>query len=52
MQVPKGKYRLELELRPGESLAKQPEETQIDASDLDAGRDFLVTLTPQLETGV
>jgi hypothetical protein len=25
MQVPKGKYRLELELRPGESLAKQPD---------------------------
>ena len=46
MQVPKGRYRLVLELRPGESLAKQPEETQIDTSDLDAGRDFLVTLKP------
>ena len=46
MKVPTGKYRLELELRPGESLAKQPEETQIDTSDMDAGRDFLVTSKP------
>lgn len=46
MKVPKGKYRLELQLRAGESLVKQPEETQIDTSDMDAGRDFLVTSKP------
>jgi Carboxypeptidase regulatory-like domain len=46
MKVPKGRYRLELQLRPGESLAKQPEETQIDTSDMDAGRDFLVASKP------
>ena len=46
MKVPKGRYRLELQLRPGESIAKQPDETQIDTSDMDAGRDFLVTSKP------
>jgi hypothetical protein len=46
MKVPKGRYRLELQLRPGESLANQPEETQIDTSDMDAGRDFLVASKP------
>ena len=46
MKVPKGRYRLELELRPGESLTTQPAETQIDTSDMDAGRDFLVTMKP------
>ena len=46
MKVPTGRYRLELQLRPGESLAKQPEETQIDTSDMDAGRDFFVTSKP------
>ena len=46
MKVPKGRYRLELQLRVGESLAKQPDETQIDTSDMDAGRDFLVTSKP------
>ena len=46
MKVPTGRYRLELQLRPGESLSKQPEETQIDTSDVDAGRDFFVTSKP------
>jgi hypothetical protein len=51
MKVPKGRYRLELELRPGESLVRQPEETQIDTSDMDAGRDFLVTVKPPPTSG-
>src|ERR1700750_1854797 len=29
LQVPKGTYRFEIELRPGEALAKQPEETHV-----------------------
>jgi Carboxypeptidase regulatory-like domain len=44
IQVPPGTYRIELELRPGEVLEKQPAETSIHTSDLDARRDFVVTL--------
>ena len=44
IQVPAGTYRIELELRPGETLEKRPAETHINTSDLDAGRDFVVTL--------
>src|SRR6185369_3219465 len=44
IQVPKGTYRIELELRPGEALARQPAETHITTSDLDARRDFVVTI--------
>ena len=44
IQVPPGTYRIELELRPGEALEKHPAETRIGASDLDARRDFVVTL--------
>jgi hypothetical protein len=42
MKVPIGRYRLEVELRAGESLAEQPSETEINTSDLDADRDFVV----------
>lgn len=44
IQVPPGTYRIELELRPGETLEKHPAETRINRSDLDSGRDFVVTL--------
>jgi hypothetical protein len=44
IQVPKGTYRFEIELRPGETLAKQPEETHVGNSDLDTTRDFVITL--------
>ena len=44
IQVPPGTYRIELELRPGEAVGKQPAETRIHVSDLDARRDFVVTL--------
>ena len=43
IQVPEGTYRFEIELRGGETLAKQPEQTHIGNSDLDAGRDFVIT---------
>ena len=46
MKVPPGKYRIELELRQGERIVKQPGETQINQSDLDPGRDFVITLAP------
>ena len=42
MKVPRGRYRLEVELRPGEVLSEQPSELQIDASDMDSGRDFVI----------
>jgi Carboxypeptidase regulatory-like domain len=43
IQVPRGKYRLAVELRDGETVSKQPAETTITNSDLDAQRDFVVT---------
>jgi hypothetical protein len=44
IQVPTGTYRIEIELRPGEMLAKQPEETHVGNSDLDTSRDFVITM--------
>jgi Carboxypeptidase regulatory-like domain len=44
IKVPEGTYRLELELRPGETLAKQPGETHINKSDLDPKRDFVISV--------
>ena len=44
IKVPKGTYRIEIELRPGETLAKQPQPTEIHNGDLDAGRNFVVTV--------
>jgi hypothetical protein len=43
VKVPEGIYRFELELRPGEAVSKGPEQTQVNNSDLDAGRDFEVS---------
>ena len=43
IKVPEGTYRIEVELRPGEMLAKQPDQTKIGNSDLDSGRDFVIT---------
>jgi hypothetical protein len=42
MKLPAGKYRLEVELRDGERVTEQPAETEITASDLDSGRDFVI----------
>lgn len=42
MKVPPGHYRLEVELRPGEKLSKEPGATKINASDLDPNRDFVI----------
>jgi hypothetical protein len=46
MKVPTGKYRLEVELRPGETLAEQPAETEVNTSDLDPHRNFTITVKP------
>ena len=46
LQVPEGTYRIEVELRPGEALAKQPDTTKVHNSDLDSGRDFVITAKP------
>jgi Carboxypeptidase regulatory-like domain len=42
IKVPEGTYRLELELRSGEVVVKQPAETRIQKSDLDPRRDFTI----------
>jgi Carboxypeptidase regulatory-like domain len=44
IKVPQGTYRLEIELQAGESVVKQPSETQINKSDLDPKRDFVIRL--------
>jgi hypothetical protein len=43
IKVPQGTYRLEVELRAGERVVKRPDETRIDTSDLDTGRDFVIS---------
>lgn len=43
IKVPQGTYRIEVELQPGETVAKQPAETRINNSDLDPHRDFVIT---------
>jgi hypothetical protein len=45
IKVPhEGRYRIEVELRDGEVIAKGPEETDINNGDLDPGRDFEITV--------
>ena len=44
MRVPPGTYRLEMELRVGEAIATTPAPTEVDPGDLDAGRDFSLTV--------
>jgi hypothetical protein len=44
VKVPEGTYRIQIELRAGEMLVKQPGETRVRNSDLDAQRDFMITV--------
>jgi hypothetical protein len=44
IKVPEGTYRLEVELRPGETVAKHPGETRINRSDLDPQRHFVIAV--------
>jgi hypothetical protein len=47
IKVPEtGRYRIEVELREGEVVAKGPQETDINNGDLDSGRDFEITVKP------
>ncbi len=45
IQVPQGTYRLELELKPGETIVKHPGDTKINRSDLDPQRHFVISVT-------
>jgi len=44
IKVPEGTYRIAIELRPSETLAKQPAQTHINNGDTDSGRDFVITV--------
>jgi uncharacterized protein YfaS (alpha-2-macroglobulin family) len=46
IQVPEGTYRIEVELRAGEVLTKQPDPTLVTNGDLDTGRDFVIAVKP------
>ena len=43
IKVPQGTYRLEVELREGEKITKQPGDTKVQNSDLDPQRHFVIT---------
>jgi len=42
IKVPPGRYRLEVELRGGDQLAQQPEQTHVNVGDLDAQLNFVI----------
>ncbi len=42
IKVPAGKYRLEVDLRGGDVIARQPAQTDVNAGDLDAQLDFVI----------
>jgi hypothetical protein len=44
VKVVEGTYRLQVELRPNETLASGPEQTEVNRGDLDSGRDFTITV--------
>jgi len=43
IKVPEGMYHIDVELRPGEVLARRPDDTRVGNSDLDPHRDFVIT---------
>jgi hypothetical protein len=45
IKVPEGTYRLEVELRPGETVTTQPGDTRVNRSDLDPQRHFVITVS-------
>ena len=52
IKVPEqGRYRLEVELREGEVVAKGPGETDVNNGDIDPGRDFEITVNASLKRG-
>lgn len=42
IKVPPGRYRMEVELRGGDQLAQQPEQTHVNVGDVDAQMNFVV----------
>jgi len=42
IKVPPGKYRLQVELRSGERLTRQPDEDEVNIGDLDEALDFVI----------
>ncbi len=46
IKVPQGNYRVEVELRQGEVVTQKPDDVHISKSDLDAGRNFTITVKP------
>jgi hypothetical protein len=42
IKVPPGRYRMEVELRGGDQLAQQPEQTNVNVGDVDAQMDFVI----------
>jgi hypothetical protein len=46
IKVPAGTYRLEVEMRGGETVSKQPDTTEVNVGDLDPDRDFVLTIRP------
>jgi hypothetical protein len=50
LKVPAGRYRLDIELRPGESLAERPDPTDVAVGDIDSARNFVVTRASRGET--
>ena len=52
IKVPQeGRYRIEVELRDGEVIAKGPGETDVNNGDLDPGRDFEITVRASAQKG-
>jgi len=52
IKVPQeGRYRIEVELRDGEVIAKGPGETDVNNGDLDPGRDFEITIRASAQKG-
>lgn len=46
IKVPTGKYRLEVALQPGEVVTEQPADLQINVSDVDSSRNFVIGAKP------
>jgi len=46
IKVPEGTYRIDLETHTGETISKRPDQTRVNNSDLDPGRDFDVAGAP------
>jgi hypothetical protein len=44
IKVPAGTYRLEVEMRSGETVSKQPDATEVNIGDLDPDRDFILSV--------